>query len=76
MWYNNVKVMRTHCKNGTQMAWALISGIPGISGWLSIKPNSADGVTNVFLVLCAALANNRSVDVLIESGQVTQATLR
>ncbi|MDH5669781.1 MAG: hypothetical protein OEY86_17415 [Nitrospira sp.] len=73
MWHNNKTVTRTHSKNGSQMAWAIISGI---SGWKRIKPASADGVTNVFVILSAALANNRKVDVYIKDGFITQATLR
>jgi hypothetical protein len=55
------------------MAWAIISGI---SGWLRIKTLSADGVTNVFMILSTALANNRTVDVYIRNNQIEQATLR
>ena len=73
MWHNNVRLIRTHSKNSTQQAWALIDGIPG---WISIRPLSPDGVTNVFLILTTALANSRNVDVLIDHGQITEATLR
>jgi hypothetical protein len=74
MWHNNLQVSRTHAKNGAQLAWAIVPGVG--SGWLQIKPDSADGVTNVFMILSTALANNRSVDVYVQSGQITQATLR
>ena len=74
MWHNNLQVTRTHAKNGTQLAWAIVPGVD--SGWLRIKPNSADGVTNVFMILSAALANNRRVDVYVQNGEITQATLR
>ncbi|HET9257866.1 MAG TPA: hypothetical protein VFO16_22065 [Pseudonocardiaceae bacterium] len=73
MWYNNLSVISTHCKNSAQQAWAFIQGF---SGWISIKPQSPDGVTNVFLLLTTALANSRKVDVLIDNGQITEATLR
>jgi hypothetical protein len=75
MWHNDKTVVATHTKNGTQNAWAIINGV-GISGWISIRPASADGVTNVFMILCTALANNRKVDVLIENGQILEATLK
>ena len=74
MWHNNLQVTRTHAKNGAQLAWAIVPGAG--SGWLRIKPTSADGVTNVFMILSAALANNRRVDVYVQSGEITQATLR
>lgn len=72
VWQTNKRVIRTHAKCGSQMAWAIIDG----SRWLRVRPRSADGVTNVFEILCKALANNRRVDVYIQSGQITQATLR
>ena len=36
MWYNGKSVIATHTKNGTQMAWAIVSGVG--SGWLRITP--------------------------------------
>lgn len=72
VWQYNKTVIRTHAKHNSQMAWAIIDG----SGWLSIKPSSSDGVTNVFMILCEALANNRKVDVFIRDGQIEQATLK
>ena len=75
MWYWNRIVVRTHAKNGSRMAWAIIPGV-GIPGWIRIRPATPDGVTNVFMILCAALANSRRVDVFIQGGSITQATLR
>jgi hypothetical protein len=72
VWQNNKTVIRTHAKYHSQMAWAILDG----SGWLRVKPRSADGVTDVFMILCEALANNRKVDVYIRDGQIEQATLR
>ena len=74
MWHNDKQVSRTHCKNGTQQAWAIITGVG--SGWLRIKPNSADGVTNIYMILSAALANNRKVDVFVTNNEISEATLR
>ncbi len=73
MWHNNKAVVRTHCKNGSRMAWAIIDGI---SGWRKIRPTSNDGVTNIFMILSTARANNRRVDVYIRDGYIEQATLR
>ncbi|MCP5002647.1 MAG: hypothetical protein GY941_01655 [Planctomycetes bacterium] len=70
-WHNNLSIIRTHAKHHSQMAWTIFNG----SGWLSLKPSSADGLTNVFMILCEALANNRKVDVYIRDGQIEQATL-
>jgi hypothetical protein len=55
------------------MAWAIIDGI---SGWRKIRPTSNDGVTNIFMILSTARANNRRVDVYIRDGYIEMATLR
>jgi hypothetical protein len=71
-WLYNKTVVRTHAKDGSQMAWAYLQG----SGWRRVNPRSSDGVSNVFQILCSGLANNRKVDVYIRNGQIEQATLR
>ena len=71
-WQNNKTVTRAHAKHHSQMAWVIIQG----GGWLRVKPGATDGVTNIFMILCEALANNRKVDVYIREGQIEQATLR
>jgi hypothetical protein len=71
-WQYNKRVIRTHAKHNSQMGWAILDG----SGWLQVKPLSTDGTTNLFMILCEALANNRRVDVFIRNGQIEQATLR
>ena len=73
MWYKNKAIVRTHSKNGSQLAYAIVEGV---SGWKRIKPGSANGVTNVFMILTIARANNRKVDVYIADGYIQQATLR
>jgi peroxiredoxin family protein len=50
--------------------------ISGVAGWKKVRPNAADGVTNVFIILSTALANGRNVDVFINGDQVERATLR
>jgi hypothetical protein len=73
MWHNNVTITRTHAKNGSQMCWAIVSGV---AGWKRIKAGAPDGVSNVFEILSVALANGRAVDVYIRDNQIEQATLR
>jgi hypothetical protein len=73
MWYNNKTVTRTYTSKDSQNCYAIISGI---SGWKKIKTGAADGVTNVFVILCAAKANSRPVDVYLVSNQIERATLR
>lgn len=72
-WYNNQTVLRTHAKNTSQTAWAMISGM---REWSRIRPRSADGTTDVLMILCQALANNRRVDIFLRNGQIEQANLR
>jgi hypothetical protein len=74
MWHNDKQVVRTHAKQGTQQAWAIISGVG--SGWLRITPNAADGVGNIHMILSTALANNRRVDVYVTNNEISKATLR
>ncbi|WP_041273007.1 hypothetical protein [Desulforapulum autotrophicum] len=74
MWHNNKAVVRTHVKNGSQQAWAIVQGVS--SGWLRIKPAVADGVSNLNTILSVALANNRKVDVYVVGNEISQATLR
>lgn len=72
-WYYNQTLIRTHVRHYSKAAWALFAG----SGcWIRVRPASTDGVTNIFAILCEALANNRRVDVYIRNNQIDQATLR
>jgi hypothetical protein len=71
-WFWNKSVVRAHAKHGSQMAWAILDS----SSWIRLHPNSADGVTSLFMQLCDGLANNRKVDVYIRKSQIQQVTLR
>lgn len=73
MWYNNKTVTRTYTSKDSQNCYAIISGM---SGWKKIKTGSADGVTNTFVALNAARANNRPVDVYIVANLIERAVLR
>lgn len=71
VWYNNKKVIQTFASVDSQNAWANIDGI----GWRRIKTGSADGVTNVFNVLCEAAANGRKVNVFADATVISIAYL-
>ncbi|MFQ5587794.1 MAG: hypothetical protein ACE5F7_03050 [Nitrospiria bacterium] len=73
MWHNNKTVNRTYSSNNGQNCWAIINTI---SGWKKVKTGSGDGVTNVFVALCAAKANGRPVDVYIVGSNIERVTLR
>jgi hypothetical protein len=72
VWYNNRTVDATFAHYTTQWAWASISGL----GWKKIKGGAADGVTNLFVMMCAAKANGKRVNVDIDAnGEITTAYL-
>lgn len=73
MWHNGLTVARTYSSQDSQNAWAILNGI---AGWKKIRPKTTDGVTNVFLMLCAALANGKQVDVYIVGDQIERVVLR
>ena len=70
MWTYNVKVNATYVHHTTQWAWADIAGL----GWRRIKDGAADGVTNLFVMLSAAKANDRLVHVYIDASDSTIRT--
>lgn len=72
MWTNNVNVTRTYASSHNKNSYAILSGI---SGWKKISTLSDDGVTNCTVLLNAALANNRRVDVYIVSNQVERVVM-
>ncbi len=61
--YNNKKITTTFSSSDSQNAWAYIDAV----GWRKIKTGSTDGVTNVYIMLNAAKANNRLVNVSTDS---------
>ena len=67
MWTVVNQVYATH---QGQNAWAhLANG----NAWRKITPNVADGVTNVFMMLVAAKANDKQAYVVLDgSSQITE----
>jgi hypothetical protein len=76
MYYNGAKVTRVYTTHDGQNCWAIFSGGGAPGGWKRIRPNAADGVTNVHLALTAALASSRTVDVYIKDDQVERVVVR
>jgi len=66
MWYYNRNVQLTFASSGAQNAWAYISGL----GWLRIQPGAADGVTNLFIMMNDACANNKLVHVYVANNLI------
>ena len=72
-WQNDKNVITTFSSSHSQNAWANIESV----GWRKIKPNSTDGTTNVYAMLAAAKANNRKVNVDIDTAnEITTAYLK
>lgn len=72
-WQHNKKVTTTYSTHHSQNSWAYIDTV----GWRKIKPASADGVTNVFMMMNAAKANDRLVSVFLDDdNQITIAYLK
>jgi len=69
MWSNNKTVIQIYSTNDSQNAWARIDGL----GWRKIKTGNKDGVTNTFVLLSGAKANNRTVNVYIVSNLIERA---
>jgi len=68
MWTN---VNQVYSTRDSQNAWAYLAVD---SKWHKILPGAADGVTNVFVLLCAARASNRQAYVVLDgSGNITGA---
>jgi hypothetical protein len=65
-------INQTYATHHGQNAWANLAA--NNTGYRKIAPNSADGVTNVFLMLVAARASNKQAHVVQNaSNQITGA---
>ena len=71
MWHNGVTVLQTYTTYHSQNSWGNIQGL----GWRKIRTGATDGVTNVFYVLSAAKANNRTVNVYLVNDLIERAYL-
>jgi hypothetical protein len=64
-------INQVYTSRDSQNAWAHLAGT---NAWHRILPGSADGVTNVHLILTAAKANNRQAYVVRDgAGNITAA---
>ena len=69
MWSNNKTVTQTYTTHHAENSWANIQGL----GWKRIKTGNKDGVTNTFVLLSAAKANNRQVNVYVVNNLIERA---
>ena len=68
MW---TKINQVYSSRDSQNAWAHLAGT---NVWHKILPGAADGVTNVYVLLCTAKANDRQVYIVLDaSNNITAA---
>ena len=73
MWHEDKKVISTYSTRDSQNAWANIETL----GWRKIRPGAEDGVTNTFVLLNAAKANERTIDVFVDANdRITRALMK
>ncbi|MBB3192494.1 Dot/Icm T4SS effector Zinc-dependent metalloprotease LegP [Halomonas cerina] len=70
-WHNNKSVLQTYSTHHAQNAWARIQDL----GWRKVETGSADGITNTFLALCEAQANNHNVNVYADGDKLYRTYL-
>ncbi len=70
-WHYNVTVSRTFTTYNSQNAWVYINTI----GWRKIETGSANGITNMFIAFCEAVANNKKVHVYMDGSSVYRMEL-
>ena len=63
MWTN---INQVYASRDSQNAWAHLAST---NAWHRILTGVADGVTNVFVLLCAAKANNRQVYIVQDANK-------
>lgn len=68
-WYNNKAVLSTYSSPHSMNAWAYIQDL----GWRKVQPLTADGVTNMFVLLAEAQASGRNVHVYADGSLIYQA---
>jgi hypothetical protein len=63
-------INQVYASRDSQNAWAHLAGT---GSWHRVLWGAADGVTNVFVLLCAAKANNRQVYVVLDANKYITA---
>jgi immune inhibitor A len=64
-WVSKV-VQRVFVSHHSQNCWAFLQDI----GWRKVETDSADGVTNMFVSLCAARVQGIAVTAYVEDGTI------
>lgn len=72
MWHNGVRVTHYYVQPSSQFCWAIFEGI---GGWKRVRPGASGGVTNLGLLLSAARAHDRTVQVYLVDNQIERVLL-
>lgn len=65
-WVSNKKVVQTFASTDSKNAWANIESV----GWRKIEQLTTDGVTNVFIAMNEARANNKTVTAQVDDANI------
>jgi astacin len=67
LWHYNKRVWRAFASVDSQNVWVDIEGL----GWRKLKSGAADGVTNMFVAFCEAVANNLRVHIFANGQNIS-----
>jgi peptidoglycan hydrolase-like protein with peptidoglycan-binding domain len=67
-WFSSKLIQLCFATYHSKNAWAYIEGV----GWRKIRPQTTDGVTNMFYAACEARANNVRTTVLVADDLIEQ----
>lgn len=65
-WHANKKVIRTYSTYQSKAAWAYMEDL----GWRRVDPSTADGVTNMFTMLCQAQVSGKVLTILADGSKL------
>lgn len=65
-WYHNKTIERVYVSQHSQNCYAYIQDV----GWRRIEPGSPDGVSNMFVTLCAARGHASTVNVYVKDNTI------
>lgn len=65
-WHHNKTIQRVYVSHHSQNCWAFVQDL----GWRKVEPGSPDGVTNMFIALCAARGHGIAVSVYVENNTI------
>ena len=70
-WRHNMTISRAYTTSDSKNAWAYVNTV----GWRKISPDAPDGVTDVFMTVCEAVANSKKASVYLDGSFIHRAML-